>query len=281
MLPEFHQKRIFAFGRTFYLLLLAMFLVCGFLLLRAGAPRLPEPAAFGLAREVTLWGRRIPAFVLHLAGVLGSILLALLGGAFLAVQLRNLFWKTSCQEVFFAALFFVSLTLESLRLPILLFFIHDAPLELRLVLTRGVYLGRIFGLGCLLVSSLYAAGLKFGHLSLLAGVLLFISLILSSILPLDATGLARDLLYRLGDPQGYRFAEATLGVIVVLNFCAAGYIRGNPRFLWVALAAAAVAAGRFLFEYGGSPLANGAGAVILLAGGAAFLRRMGILVLWI
>lgn len=255
MLPGF-QKKIFSIGRILYLLLLAASLLSVLLLFWGGVPRLPQAA--------------MPA----------SILLVLLGSAVLVVQLRNLYWKTSTLEIFFIALFFVAFTLESLRLVIMLAAVRGTPLELRLVFTRLVLAGRIFGLGCLLISSLCAVGLKAANLRFLVALPLVLALALAGLLPLDATRLGPDYLYGLGDPHGYRFVEAAVAVLAVLDFAAAGLVRGDRRFLGVALAAACLAAGRILFQYSVSPLWLGAGVALTLAGGVLFLRRSGQIYLW-
>ncbi len=250
------QKKIFSIGRVLYLLLLAAALISAFLLFRGGVRGVPEAAA--------------PA----------AILLVLLGSAVLVVMLRNLYWKTSSAEAFFIALTFVALTLEGLRLVILLAVARNVPLELRLVLTRLVYLGRIFGLSCLLLSSLYAVGLKATNLRFPVSIPLVLALVVAGLLPMDATRLAADYLYPLGDPHGYRFVEAALGILVVLDFAAAGFVRDDRRYLWAALAAAVLMGGRLLFQYGRSPLSIGSGAVLLLAGGGLFVRRLGSIYLW-
>ena len=163
---------------------------------------------------------------------------------------------------------------------VLLAVARGAPLELRLILTRLVFAGRIYGLSCLLVSSLCAAGLKVANLRFLVGVPLVLALVLAGLLPLDATRLGPDYLYRLGDPHGFRFVEAAVAVLVVLDFAAAGLVRGDRRFLGVTLAAAALAAGRALFQYGPAPVWPAAGVVLILAGGVAFIRWSSQIYLW-
>lgn len=279
MLPPLQQK-VYRIGLMTYLLFLGGFLVAGYLLFHHGVPPLLRMPSYVPLPVDGLFGREPQGILIHLASELGSILLALPASGVLVLHLRNVYRKTPSVEVFFLSLFYLTLALESLRIVNLLFFAQHVSIELRLIATRAVYLGRLFGMFCLLASSLYAVGLKYANLGLLLGAVFLLSLTLSSILPIDATVFTASFLYRLGDVYGYRFVDIAMGLIYVLNFAGAGFIRASRRFLWIALAAALVFLGRELFLHGTGPLILGIGVGFLLAGGTVFGRQISQYYLW-
>jgi len=248
------QRHMLLVGFIFNLLMIVIFLISEYLLLHGGL----------LFKE------------LHL-----GLLILLLFSLFANAVLRNLYIKTSSLEVFFLFLFLLSLTLESLRgLAILPHFLN-APLYIRNILSRSVYWGRVFGLLCLFTSSLYSVGFKYSNHGALVIALLFISLVLCSILPLDITAIQGELLYKLGDRKGYMFLSYTIGVLSIINFLAAGFIRLSKRFLIIALANVLLLGGRELVFSGLQPLFFLPGLILLVLGTFIFSRQIGLFYLWV
>jgi len=192
---------------------------------------------------------------------------------------RNLLQKTAAPELFFLMLFFLSLTAEHLRAGILLLQLRAFPARFAVTLTRAVYMGRLFGLLCLLVSSLYAVGFKYSHYSTLIGFLVLLAFTLASILPIDSTRLEPDLLYRLGDPKVYLFVNYVLGFLMLLSFLVARQTRGSRRFLTVALAALLVFLGKELLSRSLSPWSAAGGVLCLVGGTVLFSRQIGVVYL--
>jgi hypothetical protein len=134
---------------------------------------------------------------------------------------------------------------------------------------------------CLFTSSLYGVGLKYSNHSALVITLLFISLVLGSILPLDITAIQGELLYKLGDRKGYMFLSYTLGLLLIINFLAAAFIRSSKRFLIIALAGLLLLVGRELVFLSLQPLFFLPGLVLLVLGTLIFSRQIGLFYLWV
>lgn len=248
------QRRMFLAGFIFNLLLIIIFLITEYFLLHDGL----------LFKE------------LHLA-----LLILLLFSLFANIALRNLYIKTSSLEVFFLFLFLFSLTFESLRGFAILPYSLNAPLYIRNILSRSLYWGRLFGLLCLFTSSLYGVGFKYSNHSALAIALLFISLVLCSILPLEITAIQGELLYKLGDRKGYMFLRYSLGLLLIINFLAAAFIRSSKRFLIIALAVLFFLVGRELIFISLQPLFFIPGFVLVVLGTLIFSREIGLFYLWV
>jgi hypothetical protein len=240
-------------------------------------------ALSGLAGQPPWWtllARMPSAPVILVSGLAGILAVCCLGVAFLPLAGR-LFRRTSAPELFFLMLFLASLFLEVWRAANLLFHLLPVPVALAAAATRTVLFGRLFGLSCLLASSLYAAGLKYSHYPAAAGAVTLLAFTLAAVQPVDATILAPSFLYALGDPQGYRAIEAALAVLIVASFLAAALIRHNPRFVVAGAGAALLLAGRVLAGYGASPAAAAVGILALAAGTYLFVRQIAVYYLWV
>ncbi len=232
--------------------------------------RFSEPAprwllAFGTLEPQAL---RINAAT-GMAGLLVFSLLANLG-------VRALYRRTDSAELLFLMIFCLSLCVEGWRLGNLLFQALGLPQYLNVLLTRLVLFSRFFGLLCLLISSLYAAGMKYTQYPVLIGGTVVLAFTLAGILPLDTSLYEPTFLYKLGDRQGYLFIRMILAFLLVVNFLVAARTRGSRRFLAVAAAAALVLGGRELLQYGIAPLPVALGSVLLVTGFVLFVRQVGV-----
>jgi hypothetical protein len=207
---------------------------------------------------------------------LTAVLVLLIFALLTRISLGGLFRKTRSPEIFFLIVFAVSLCLENLRLGIILCQAWSLPTDLSLLLSRGVYLGRTLAMMSLLAASVYAAGLRYTHISVLTGLLFLISLTLAAIIPLNTVRLQINFVYPLGDRQGYLFLNFGLGFIILLNFIIARLIRREVRFLFMALAGAFLLLGKELLAFAVSPLLLAAGLLFLALGYLLFVRNVGI-----
>ena len=212
-----------------------------------------------------------------LAGILAACILAVASGPLVG----RLFLRTSAPELFFLMLFLASLSLEAWRAANLLFHLLPVPAAMAAAATRAVLFGRLFGMSCLLASSLYAAGLKYSHYPAAAGAVALLAFTLAAVQPVDATTLTPSFAYALGDPQGYQAIGVALAVLSVASFLAAALIRRSPRFALAGAGAALLLAGRALAGYGASPVATGAGVLALAAGTYLFVRQVAVYYLWV
>ena len=252
------------------------------LLFRADLRAAALAALSGPAGQPPWWTllARMSAVPMTLAcGLAGMLAVSGLGVAS-GPLVGRLFRRTSAPELLFLMLFLASLSLEVWRAANLLFRLLPVPAAMAAAATRAVLFGRLFGLCCLLASSLYAAGLKYSHYPAAAGAMALLAFTLAAVQPVDATTLTPSFLYALGDPQGYYAIGAALTVLIVASFLAAALIRHSPRFVAVAAGAALLLAGRVMAGYGASPAAP-VGVLALAVGTYLFVRQVAMYYLWV
>jgi hypothetical protein len=269
---------VLAAGHLVYLGPLAWLLLFG-----ENLPAAALAALRGLAGRPPWWTllSQMPAAPVTLACGLAGILAVCGLGVASGPLVGRLFRRTSSPELLFLMLFLASLSLEVWRAANLLFHLLPVPAAVAAVATRAVLFGRLFGLCCLLASSLYAAGLRYSHYPAAAGALALLAFTLAAVQPVDATTLTPSFLYALGDPQGYHAIGAVLAALIVASFLAAALIRRSTRFAGVAAGAALLLAGRALAGYGASPAASAAGVLALAAGTWLFVRQIAMYYLWV
>jgi hypothetical protein len=195
--------------------------------------------------------------------------------------IRNLYARTGAAEILFMMLFFASLSLEAFRFGNLL--IREGSLSplIALILSRTVLFGRLFGLMCILTSSLYGVGMKYNQYPVLIGGIFVLALTLAGTLPLDGTLLEATLLHRIGDRKGFVFVTLLLSLLSLTNFLIAVRVRRSPRFLALTAACVCLLLGRELAVRGVAPLPTVLGATLLTGGYILFIRNIGIFYLWV
>lgn len=223
-----------------------------------------------------LFLRRPPAPNLLLLTGLISIFILVCFSFAANLSISSLYRKTASPELFFAMLFLISLSLEAWRAGALALNAMSMPVSLEATATRVVVFSRIFGLFCLLASSLYAAGMKYTHYSLLTAGILLLSFTLAATLLVDSSTFQLNFLHRMGDRRDYRTILAVLAALIVLSFLAAGAIRRSLRFAAAAAASLLLLGGRELLSYGISPVPAVLGTLFLLAGTVVFVRNIAV-----
>ena len=211
-----------------------------------------------------------------LLNLTASIAVLVVSAVLANLGIRNLYVRTGAAEILFIMLFFTSLSLEGLRFGNLVALERGLSAGLALLLSRVVLFGRLFGLMCLLVSSLYAAGMKYNHHPVLIGGMLVLAFTAAGILPLDGTLLEATLMHRLGDRRGYLFVTGLLAILAVIDFLIAARIRRSRRFLALAGSCVCLILGRELALMGIAPLPTVLGAGLLSGGLVLFARNIGI-----
>lgn len=279
-MPLKFQKNIIFAGLIFSLLNLFLFLTGVYLFWSADFGL----EAVGRIYESYPWWYKfneLPGMRELLFNVLASILALLLFSLIANAGLGNLYRKTASPEMFFMLLFIISLSLEALRIGIVFMEVWTMPVYFSITITRAVIFSRIFALLCLLISSLYAVGMKYSHHSTLLAGLLILSVALASIIPIDSTIFQVNLLHKLGDKRGYLFINLILGLLMFLNYLVASLIRRSSRFLAIAGASLLLYLGKELLYFGISPFSTGLGLLFLSVGTLVFSRQIGIFYLWV
>ena len=273
------QNKIIIAGLIFSIVNLLLFVIGSYLIWTYGFN--PQDITFYTSYP---WWFRLGDITVSrnlLFNVLGSILCLLLFSLFGNAGLRRLFRKTTSPEIFFIITFIICLSLENLRTGIIIIHVLSLSVYLSTALSQGIIFGRIFALLCLLVSSLYAVGMKYSSYSTLLGGLLLLSVTLANIIPIDSTMLQVNFLCKLGDERGYMFLHFILGLLMLLNYSVACLSRRSKRFLPMGAAALMLFVGKDLLYFGVSPLPSGLGMLLLICGTILFSRQIGVFYLWI
>jgi hypothetical protein len=154
------------------------------------------------------------------------------------------FEKTQTPEILFFGLFAQSLAFETIRILVPLRDLYPFPGMLLIFGTRVLIFGRLFGIVSLFASSVYAAGLDFQKQGRVILAMVIAILVVSLKVPVN--GLAWDTSYTMifAYSSMFRFAENILLGITVASFLVAAHVRGTGDYLFIALGALLVSAGR-------------------------------------
>jgi hypothetical protein len=272
MSPRFHRN-LTVLIVVIPLLHVVLFALGAYLVLRLNIlPDVLGNLTESLPSWLMLLGSLQPVFLrtATLAGMACLLLFAVLAN----LGVRTLYRRTDSAELLFVMLFCLSLCLEVWRLGNLLFRAFGLSQYLGIVVTRLVLFSRIFGLLCLLVSSLYAVAMKYSQYPVLIGGMVVLALTLAGILPLDTSLHEASFLYKLGDRQGFLFVRLILVALLVVDFLVAARLRRSRRFAVAALAALMLFAGRELLQNGIAPLPIVLGTALLVTGFVVFVRQV-------
>ncbi len=215
--------------------------------------------------------------IYSLGGIAALILLSIVSN----LSLSSLFGKTASAELFYLILFNTAISLEVFRLGVMLMQVWTMPAFLSRSFTQVVVFGRVMALLALLLSSLFAVGMKYNHHSTLLAGIFILSLLLASIFPVDVTRYEMTFIHKLGDEQAYWTFNIGLAALSLINFLAAAIIRRSRRFLAVGAATILLFLGKELLYWGAAPIPLIAGALLLLAGTVLFTRQIALFYLWI
>ncbi|MCL1993194.1 MAG: hypothetical protein FWG66_09630 [Spirochaetes bacterium] len=196
------------------------------------------------------------------AALSGAVVYALASAAFI----YKYFEKTQSPEMFFIALFSVSLSFEAARLVIPLDFVFGVSSFYQFAACRLLLLGRFFGLFSLFMASVCAAGFNAQKPWNIVLAIFFISLIIATGIYIDLQAWGTNLNMAVGFSGLFRAVETAVAGIAVASFFASANIRGSKEYLYAGAGAAFAAMGRSLLLYAD----NWAGAVlgiVFLAGG--------------
>ncbi len=212
---------------------------------------------------------------------LGSITVLILFSIVSNLSLSSLFGKTASAELFYLILFNTAISLEVFRLGVMLMQVWTMPAFLSRSFTQAVVFGRVMALLVMLLSSLFAVGMKYNHHSTLLAGIFILSVLLASIFPVDVTRYETSFIHKLGDGQAYWTLNIGLAALSLINFLAAAIIRRSRRFLAVGAATILLFLGKELLYWGATPIPLISGALLLLGGTVLFARQIALFYLWI
>jgi len=250
----------------------AMLCVVAALALTGAFPRalLARPAtlfthrAAGPAPLVTVGSREV------LVGA--GILFALLCCEVVAMLVVNgLFRRTVAGEAFFFVSYVASLSLEVLRLVTVALVLLGYGPTLSVVVTRVVYMGRIFGLASLFFATLCSLGTRYSDFAVLSGISVLLALAMGSVVPVDSASVTVGFVHAVSDGGGLLSVGATATAIVTLGAIATPLVRQERRLLGYAAGVICLLAARELLALGS--LAPAAAGLLLFVGGTYLYAR--------
>jgi hypothetical protein len=162
--------------------------------------------------------------------------------------LHNTFKKISSPEIFFFSLAIMALSFTSLRSLFLIDEFLGYPLYLSETISRFVYFGRLVAILCLFTSGLFSTGITFQKQDSFLLLIILISFVLSSNIPIDLFKTDTILLKGTGSEYGMNIVFILLQLFSILNFTVGAIKNNNSEYLFLALGVALIAAGNeFLF----------------------------------
>jgi len=152
------------------------------------------------------------------------------------ILLRFFFKKIASPEIFFFSLAILALSFTSLRSLFLIDEFLGYPAYLSATVTRIFYFGKIISILCLFTSGLFATGIAFRKQETLLLLIILISFILSSSIPIDLFETNIILLKGTGSEYGMNIIFILLQIFAFLNFIVASLKNNNHDYLYLALA---------------------------------------------
>lgn len=194
-----------------------------------------------------------------------SLLVLLAYAVAATLSLNRLFRRTSAGEAFFLGSFVLSLSLEAARLLAVALAIRVLDARLAVVVTRVVYMARLFGLASLFLATLLSLGMRYGDYAVLSGTSLLLALVMGMVVPVDTSRLTTGLVHSVSDGGGLLSAGASGAAIVALSSLLAPLVRKDRRLAGYGVGVTCLVLGRELFSLG-PLLAFGLGLVLLVVG---------------
>lgn len=261
------RNTLFAAGIAVASALLAAFAVFGYMIAFGGL----EPPV-SMISETQQWlfiSWRVPAQsalnALIAVGVAGVV------GLLAAVVSARIFRRVSSQEIYFLTVFFLTLTLEVLRLGQLLLPIYSLSNYYGMVITRVLLVGRLFGGLALFSAGIYNAGAEYPRVGTVSALLLMLSLLIVYLVPVDQQQLQATLVHLSGADGGIGALLLFLGLGAIVNY-AIGWIKGyHERGGAVLVSVSMMVTGTVLIHYVPSLFAGMIASVLILSGATLFI----------
>jgi len=212
--------------------------------------------------------------VLAISGTLG------LWATLCGLWVLRAFRKTTSYEILFFALFGCALAFDAARSLIVLAIGLDAPAAYGALLCRFVNAGRWLGNLSLFAASLYSVGMKHEKAGRDIAIVLFLSVILASLMPINSEALMESFLFRPGYAAILRFAWISVSALSMVNYFFAAFLKGSGDYSLMGLGVFLAMIGRDALYFTTDAVLCAAGLLLLSAGGLLFMRRCFRLALW-
>lgn len=197
------------------------------------------------------------------------------------VVVMRYFRRTTAPEMFFFAVFLLTLPIETLRYLHLLREVFQLPLNVALLATRGAYFAHALGIFSLFISSLYALGGDYQRTGTVLSIAALLAFAFAYALPVDPTTLHPNLVNPIGNLRTVQVVALVLNVLVLANFVYARFAQEDRGYFVLAAAVAGITIGNELGFYAVGPLWGAIGAGLIMAGVMVFWRQLHAMYLWI
>ncbi|AEF82215.1 hypothetical protein [Leadbettera azotonutricia] len=211
----------------------------------------------GIASDL-LEGNPYAPFISMLAAVFYSLISLTL--------IYYFFEKTQSPEIFYVALFVMSLAFEFLRIMVPLSIAMELSNIYLLWTSRVLVFGRYFGLFSLFAASICASGLEIQKQQNVIFVIIAAALIIALGIPIDGLSWDSSLAMLLGFPGMFIVVETGVLLITVASFLVSSYTRGVKEYVFVGLGTLLVYAGRNMLLHADTWAVLMPGLFILAAG---------------
>ncbi len=175
-----------------------------------------------------------------------SVILSCIYALIVLILIYFYFEKTQCQEILFFTFFVLSFCFESFRFAVPLNAGLELPRIYVIIAGRIMLFGRTFGVLSLFAASIYAAGFEMQKQSHLILIIVTVSLIIASGMPIDALTWDSSLNLVSGYSTMTLLTESGIFVISIISFFAAVFSRGSKQFIRIGLGSILLFFGRNL-----------------------------------
>jgi hypothetical protein len=174
-------------------------------------------------------------FEVHPYSVFASIILSSMYALAASILIYFYFEKTQCQEILFFTFFALSFCFEIFRFIIPLSEGMQLPRVYIIAAGRIVLFGRFFGVLSLFVSSIYAAGFQVQKQSHIIFMIIIISMIIASGIPIDALSWDSALNITHGYSVMLLLVETGIFFLAIISFFIAVSSRGSKEFIYIGI----------------------------------------------
>ena len=195
--------------------------------------------------------------------------------------LHFFFRKTKSIEIFFFILFIFSLSFDSLKTYLIFHELAQKPVYLGIFVTRVIITMKLFGVFCLLASSLFPFSTKIQRAEIVIGISLLAAITLASLIPIDGSTLSSWLVYSVGNKEIFIAFCLSLEIITIASYFLLSYKSNNNEFRLMALSLILVITGRELLFYSFGLIFSLAGFFLLSFGTVVFAKRTHSVYLWL
>jgi hypothetical protein len=197
-----------------------------------------------------------------------------------AFSIIRYFRKTTAPEMLFFAMFVLSLGLEVWKLGHIVFVFESLPAHLAVNITRIVHFGRLFGMLCLFVSTLYLTGIDYQQTGVALNMAALITLTIVYVMPVDHLVLHPNLVHKIGDESMMQMVMLVLQLLSIANVTYAVAYQKRDEYALLLFAVVVAIIGRELIFYLPSLWATLAGLVLLCVASGVFGTRLHNIYLW-